>query len=408
MSDPTERPSELVLNAFTGAGGAVRGPLDESSTRWSLRTAPVALERFLKPPPPADPNDWLDARVGWALVTFEQPGFTHAQFAQNEDLCPILRQLLAKRENPTVLRYRPQSDQRLTLLRDYANGKDLDLAGSPIGKAPGALPRYLLLVGRPSADEIPWALQYILSLNRCVGRLPFRPTRDEAKMTPYVQACLDDWAGATCDPAATVVWTVDHAPNDISHLMRLAIAEVVAAKYAADDDLKAKAIRLAEADATHAKLREALQRTRPGLIVTTSHGMTGPLTDRALMAAQLGLPVDQNFQPLPLAELHAAWQPDGAIWYAHACCASGADHGSAFAELFTEGSPARQVLTAVGELGAQVAPLPLALLQAPKPARAFIGHVEPTFDWTIKQPATGQFLSASLTKSLYDDVFLGV
>ena len=125
------------------------------------------------------------------------------------------------------------------------------------------------------------------------------------------------------------------------------------------------------------------------------------------MAAQLGLLVDQEHQPLPLTELLGAWNPSGAIWYAHACCAAGADQGSAFATLFAEGTPARQVLTAVGELGAQVAPLPLALLSAAQPVRAFLGHVEPTFDWTLKQPATGQFLTSSLVTALYDELYLG-
>ena len=74
-------------------------------------------------------------------------------------------------------------------------------------------------------------------------------------------------------------------------------------------------MRLAEADATHARLREALAGARPSVIVTTSHGMTGPLGERTRMAAQLGLPVDHAFEPLPLEPLLAAWQPDGAIWY---------------------------------------------------------------------------------------------
>jgi len=31
-----------------------------------------------------------------------------------------------------------------------------------------------------------------------------------------------------------------------------------------------------------------------------------------------------------------------------------------------------------------------------EPARGFLGFVEPTFDWTLKQPATEQFLTAGL------------
>jgi hypothetical protein len=105
-------------------------------------------------------------------------------------------------------------------------------------------------------------------------------------------------------------------------------------------------------------------------------------------------------------DLFDRWQPSGAIWYAHACCAAGSDDGSKFAGLFTQGTPAEQTLSAVGNLGAQAAPLPLALLTAARPARAFLGHVEPTFDWTLKQPATGQLLTSTLSTALYDELYL--
>jgi hypothetical protein len=65
------------------------------------------------------------------------------------------------------------------------------------------------------------------------------------------------------------------------------------------------------------------------------------------------------------------------------------------------------VLVAVGELGARVAPLPVALLSANEPARGFLGFVEPTFDWTLKQPLTDQFLTAGLVTALYDELYRG-
>jgi hypothetical protein len=45
-------------------------------------------------------------------------------------------------------------------------------------------------------------------------------------------------------------------------------------------------------------------------------------------------------------------------------------------------------------------------LGAKKPLRAFIGHVEPTFDWTLRQPDTGQLLTQPLQKALYDELLL--
>jgi hypothetical protein len=41
------------------------------------------------------------------------------------------------------------------------------------------------------------------------------------------------------------------------------------------------------------------------------------------------------------------------------------------------------------------------LLGAARPLRAFLGHVEPTFDWTLKDRSTGQVLTESLAQALY-------
>ncbi len=407
MSDPTARPAELQLNACTQSGDTVHGALAANTAKWALGSRPLAIDKFLKPAAPADPRNWLDERVGWGLVTFERPGFTAQQYANNEDLCAPLRQLLEKRENPAVLRFRPDSDKRFTLLRDYRHSKDIDIAGSAIGRTAGHMPRHLLLVGKPTNDQLPWSLQYLLSVGRSVGRLPFDPLHDEALLTPYINACLNDWQDASCETGATLTWAVDHSPADITHLMRRAIAEPAHDKYSADDDLKAKSVLLVDGSATHDALRSKLHEHSPALILTTSHGMTGPLEDPKQMAAQLGLLVDQNHAALSLDALLEEWQPDGAIWYAHACCAAGCDDGSRFASLFAEGTPAHQTLEAVGQLGAQVAPLPIALLTAKKPARAFLGHVEPTFDWTLRQPATGQLLTSTLVNALYTEIYLG-
>ncbi|HEY5810503.1 MAG TPA: hypothetical protein VIT67_21220 [Povalibacter sp.] len=395
------------MNAYAGAGKPLRGALATNVAKWSLKSAPIGIEKFLKPPPPADPKDWLDARVGWALVAFERDGFNAQQYATNEDLCAPLRDLLEKRENTLVLRFRPGSDQRFTLLRDYRNGRQLDIAGSPVGKANGSLPRYLLLVGKPTQQQLPWSLQYLLSVNRYVGRLPFDPLHDEALLSPYIHACLNDWSDAQCDTDATLTWAVDHDPEDITHVMRRSIADAVYEKFAADADLQLKSIRLTDDQATHAELHARLSATSPAMIVTTSHGMTGPIDDAAAMAAQLGVPVDCQHQPMPVEALLKAWNPSGAIWYAHACCAAGSDDGSRFDTLLEAGSDAQQTLVAVGKLGARAAPLPLALLAAAKPVRAFVGHVEPTFDWTLKQPATGQLLTSTLIGALYDELYLG-
>ncbi|HET6533404.1 MAG TPA: hypothetical protein VFH03_22690 [Actinoplanes sp.] len=63
------------------------------------------------------------------------------------------------------------------------------------------------------------------------------------------------------------------------------------------------------------------------------------------------------------------------------------------------------MVTAVAGLGARVAPLPTALLSAEKPARAFVGHVEPTFDWTLARPETGQVITAAMLRALWTGCF---
>lgn len=152
-------------------------------------------------------------------------------------------------------------------------------------------------------------------------------------------------------------------------------------------------------------LIEALVTHRPGLILTTSHGQTGPLTDSAQMARMLGVPVDQTLQAVDTQLLTKAWAPAGAAWYCHACCSAGSDTPSAFESLFPDSSDVGRVLRAVAGTGPRVAPLPVALLGAKRPLRAFIGHVEPTFDWTLKHPATSQPLTNGIVSALYPNLY---
>jgi hypothetical protein len=117
------------------------------------------------------------------------------------------------------------------------------------------------------------------------------------------------------------------------------------------------------------------------------------------------MPVDQEEKLLDGPALLKAWQPDGAIWYAHACCLAGTDTCTSYAGLFDPAGSVDRILQGVTQAGSGVAPLPTALLSAEKPARAFVGHVEPTFDWPLQDPETGRPLSLpfsdALTRKLY-------
>ncbi len=285
--------------------------------------------------------------------------------------------------------------------RYYPDGTAQDIAISGAGErgvAPGALPYYLLIYASPTA--IPWSFQYLLSQPCFAGRL----TLEGAALENYVNALLKDWRDAGCDPHRPVVWTVDHGGGDITTLMRMAIAEPVAAKLAADPQIGAGRRLLHDAAATHQELLAALVQQQPALIVSTSHGQTGPLSDKPQMAARLGALIDRQHAALDVDALLAAWQPDGAIWYAHACCSAGSDSRNSYQELVPPGSTLAQVLDGIAALGAQVSPLPQRLLGAAKPLRAFIGHVEPTFDWTLRQPQTGQILARTTVEALYDNM----
>lgn len=155
--------------------------------------------------------------------------------------------------------------------------------------------------------------------------------------------------------------------------------------------------------ASAAQLIDALaDAARPPIFVmTASHGMTGPLDDLAKMTAALGLLVDQHGVPLDPVALLAKWQPDGAIWYAHACCSAGSDDATQYGDLVGDG-PVKDVLPGVAMLGASVAPLPTALPGAERPLRAFVRHVEPTFDWTLRHLESKEPLTHALHSALYN------
>jgi hypothetical protein len=387
----------VSLNAWTGSEKAT-GSIAEPA-RWALRRKLEFAQRLLAPTT-IDLLNWKDKNVGWGVV-----------LADGARIPPPLKKLISERAGP-VFRYMATSQLALILLRNYDAGKDIDINAAPRGTAPDALPYYLLIFGSPA--DVPWQLQYVLNANRCVGRLDLTGTALEN----YIEALLTgNWTkgsapNETANQNRAVIWAVDHGDDDITSLMRNAIAAPLVEDLREDDQIGAGARFLdgAANPAEVAQLTNALAADRPGLIVTTSHGMTGPLGDteeaKTAMRRDLGLPVDVIGQVLTPNALLAKWQPAGAIWYAHACCSAGGDSKSSFADLVDSGSTAGKVLAGVASLGAQIAPLPTALLGAERPLRAFIGHVEPTFDWTLRQTATGQFLTASILEALYGHMYV--
>ena len=398
-------PPQLKLNAWTGTSTATATPSNEQLHAW-LRSQAAA------PPPPQRDRapglihewDWTSPKVGWGLVLPDNPALPAAERATAADAPEPIQRLVAARNNAPVLRWRATASGIGQLLRYTPDGRVYDLAlHTEDGLAPRQMPRFLMIYAPPS--QIPWAFQYAANLRRHIGRLWLQ---GEA-LNNYITALINDWADAQCDVHAPLVWSVDHGQPDITWLMDRAISRKLAERWAQDPDQDfARATQLLGPDASHEQLIAQLTNTRPALVVTTSHGMTGPLDDSQQMAAQLGLPVDNRHRVLDIEALCQRWQPDGAIWYAHACCSAGSDAPSTYAGLAGMGTDVARILSGVAAgCAASIAPLPQRLLGAKRPLRAFIGHVEPTFDWGLRDPETGQPLSHSLLRALYDKLFEG-
>jgi hypothetical protein len=242
-----------------------------------------------------------------------------------------------------------------------------------------------------------------MQLDAYVGRLDL----DAAGLAHYVDALLGDFPGAAPKRATPVIWAVDHGHPDITRLMRKSIADPLKAALEGDAEVQAgEKFYLSDGSATAAALLDALQARNPAFVVTSSHGATFPLDDVPAMRRQLGLPVDANHTVVGAAAVQGAWAAHGTIWYAHACCSAGSDGQTQFAGLVAPGSSLASVLTGVSQCQSMSAPLPRALLGSSTPARAFIGHVEPTFNWTLRDPKPGQVITHDVVDALYGQLHL--
>jgi hypothetical protein len=315
---------------------------------------------------------------------------------------PIQR-LLAARAPAPILRYQPNKPPG-QLVRYYAEGEQeiLSSAAPDRGTHEGQIPQYLLIYGSPA--EIPWAVQYSLNLSAFVGRLDLSV---EEGLDHYVDALVSGWSGRSLgDARKPLVWSADWGLPDITFLLSRLVGKRLSEQFAGDTELGGQSW-LTGAQATCAALGERLTAQRPGFVCTTSHGMTGPLRDKAATVSNLGSPVDSLKQVLKLDQL-SDWSPGGAIWYSHACCSAGSDRQSRYAELIGPDQRGGALLRQIADVsGARVAPLPRMLLGVPNPLGAFVGHVEPTFDWTLRDPITKQEMTHTIIRCLYERLFTG-
>jgi hypothetical protein len=374
------------------------GVLSSGWITWTNRQQMQRTERRLDWSDGPDKRNWRDPQIGWGVVLPENETVSAKDRALPIELPSKVQEGIRKR-NGVVLRYRAElAPEKISrYYADDGHRQDFRVLGSETGIGVGEMPKYLLILASP--DEIPWKHQYLLAGRRFVGRLNLPPDALEN----YFEHLCNEWQGSTSNARSPLVWSVDWGGNDITSLMRHMVAEPVNDGYRTQANLDP--LYLPCGRATSGALLEALSTRHPAVIVTTSHGRTSPLDDVAALRSSVGIPVDQEKKTLDVAALLKEWQPDGTIWYAHACCSAGTDAQTSYAGLFEAGNDIDRILRGVANAGSRIAPLPTALLTADKPARAFIGHVEPTFDWPLQDPETGQPLSApfsdALTKKLY-------
>ena len=388
-------PETVTINAFTDIDVEVSSAIADRANRWGGKGDMLRQLAPMAPGAEAEATDWCHPDVGWGIVLPDRDDISAVDKASAKDAPAPIQRLLAERRSAPAFRYRADLGEK-KLARYFPDGgrQDPEIGLTPYGTAKGRIPMYLLIVGSPT--EIPWRLQYALNRRYRVGRLHL----PEQALDRYVDALTSDWNGMDCEGDRAVVWSVNF--DSITRKMEVTIADLIV--KAMHTDTEVRTTRISGADATNEALIAALVAERPAVIVTSSHGKTGPLDNPELMRATLGLPVDQLRATLDIDKL-AEWTPNGAIWYSHACCSAGSDEGTSYSGLLAEGSLAERVVSGVAQLGSTVAPLPTQLLSAARPVRAFVGHVEPTFDWTLIQTDTGQFLTDPLVKSIYPNLY---
>jgi hypothetical protein len=393
-----ELPRSVALNAYIGEPAC--SPLDDRASRWGARTGLLAPRRALAFDDPADPRDWADDAVGYGVLLADDPEVPHAAKAVGQDAPAAVRELMAARPDTVMLRWSPDLAER-HLRRYFPDGsyQDPRVGLSLFGIGKGRLPRYIVIIGTP--DQVPWRVQYLLAVRHAVGRLPL----DDDGLDHYVGAMLGGFVApdgdTEVDARAPLLWTVSH-PGDITADMRVVVADPLS--RALEDDRLPRFNHLCDASATGAGLVTALATQRPALLVTSSHGLaTG---ERESLRAGLGLPVDVQWRTVERQTLIDAI-PSGSMWFAQACCSAGSEGASKYPGLLVAGA-VLDVIERVASLGSTVAATAVALLGRERPVRAVLGHVEPTFDWTLRDERTGQGLGGQLVAALSSQLHTGV
>ena len=391
-------PATVQIDAWPGSRAA-RGALAEQASHWGARRGLPAARAPLPFGAPVDPVRWDHPDVGYGILLPDDDAVPATARAAGEDAPEPVRRVLRARPGTVLLRWSPAlGDTRVRRYTPDGRSQDVLIGLTKFGTAAGnRLPRYVLIAAPP--DRIPWSVQYALGAVHAVGRLPF--SGDD--LGPYLDAMLAGWPDTHLDVTAPLIWTVDHGARDITRLMRAAITAPLEAAMAGT---LAGLRHLQGADATaETLLTECARAAPPALVVTSSHGST-PLGAPDRLRAELGAPVDVAHATADVDALVTA-MPAGAVWFAQACCSAGGAGQTTYEGLLRPGTAAHAVVSEVAALGPVVAPAALRLLGRPDPVRAVVGHVEPTFSWTLKADVTGQLLGGTLVTALTSNLHHG-
>lgn len=213
-------------------------------------------------PSDVDPHDLKEA--GWGVV-FSQDVHPMAQ--------AHLQRLLDERKDQAggraedggrykeITYYRDESPRRFLWYRNGESAGTLD---------PRVMPYYLLLVGGP--EEIPFDVQYQLSINHAVGRLDFR---DPADYRRYVDRVLEAEESGCDLPRRATVFSVENDDDETLPLLSRYLIEPLMKDLTGCADWEL-ARRLPER-AYKRDLAELLGGAEtPGLLLASCHGKRMP------------------------------------------------------------------------------------------------------------------------------------
>jgi hypothetical protein len=392
----------IVLNGISGETGnylvpplepsrvaaLVKGEVaDQGVVRWLGRVWRKVSRPFLGLPLGVDPTDVSQA--GWAIV------FSTDEPQEVRDALGRLiehRQALCGEKKTKVLDIRPGEKWQEWLERH---------GDAPGTVTPTKVPFYLLLVGSP--ERISYEHQYLLSVERAVGRLHFDSVDG---YTRYVQSLIDHEQGQM-PPRARVAAFLG-TRHDFDAATQLSADLLVRPLAYGTPGLAAEPAEPGVADrwgfatrafvkdsATKANLAELLHGTVGGEAIafafTATHGMGWPV-DSADQQAKQGALLSQDWpgigsisasQYLTAAEVSDDARVQGMILFHFACYGAGTPRYDNF--LHEPGQPPPAVADQ-----AFVAALPKRMLSHPNGAAlAVIGHVERAWGCSFVSQASG-------------------